>query len=190
MGLLPPVYTHDDQDTDRYPDLTLCLEIWKEKTGDRFAPAWSELEFLAFPADLIPQMYLVDVTSDPPDFRYRFFGTEIRDGEGQDLTGKSVDDMQPPGLAAIAREAYENYCTDPKPTFFRICEMNEAGDDLGREIIYGLRLPFSDDGKSMDHFLVIAKFPVGFSEIQQYYEMLIKDSGNESHSIPKSTSSF
>ena len=67
-----PEYSIAPLSGELFPDLYECQEIWDRVRGERFAPSWSELDFLSFPINMISSLYLVDVLTAPLDFRYNF----------------------------------------------------------------------------------------------------------------------
>lgn len=175
----PPTYVRGDLSADRFPGLTKCLDIWEEKRGNRFAPKWRDLDFFAFPLEMIPYLYLVDIHADPLDFRYRFMGTAICEVEGRDYTGLSVDDVQPPELAPAIRKQFEAFTNDPKPTFFMIQEQTPDWSKGSQKIYGGLRLPLSSDGITMDQFVVIGQFEREQRELEEYFNELISSYENK-----------
>ncbi len=190
MDINYPTYEADDFDPGLYPELKACLDIWNEKRGDRFAPSWDQLGFLAFPPDLIARMILVDIIPEPLDFRYRFFGTVFCDLEGYDLTGKSVDDYQPPKAAKLTRERFEAFYRDPKPTFYVMSNGEEKNSGKEFSIYIGLRLPLSNDGQTMNQFLGVAQLGNDKKVIKEYFDSLVTQSTGANDMIRRSTSNF
>jgi hypothetical protein len=95
-----------DLATDRYPDLQQVLAYWERKRGDRFAPARPDID----PTELVqvlPRIMLADVLDDPIDFRYRLAGTGIRNVHGNDMTGRSPRELEPPAYGALI---FGHYC--------------------------------------------------------------------------------
>ena len=169
----PPTYIHAELDAEQFPELAECYDIWNEKRGDRFAPSWQELDFFAFPVRMIPYLYLIDVQTDPLDFRYRFIGTAICNIEGRDYTGLSVDDIQPPELAPEIRKEFENVYKAQKPVFYMIQEQDYTRSQSAKKIMAGVRLPLSSDGASVDQVVVINRFEQKTQEMKKYIERLI-----------------
>lgn len=69
-------------------------DLWQKKRGGRAIPSRSDFD----PAELkpfLPQIILIEVRNDPPDFRYRLAGTSSRDLRGMEMTGHSVLDLVP-----------------------------------------------------------------------------------------------
>jgi len=178
----PPLYVNGDLPDDQFPELTECYQIWNEKRGDRFAPSWRELDFFAFPVNMIPYCYLVDVRRSPGgwiDFRYRFVGAAVSAIEGRNYTDKSVDDLQPPELGPEVRIQFEAFIKNAKPVFFMIQEMGMAPLKKGKQIYGGLRLPLSSDGLTIDQFIVFSHFERDPKEIKIYFDELITSYKNE-----------
>jgi len=172
----PPVYISGDLPDGQFPELAECYLIWNEKRGDRFAPSWLELDFFAFPVNMIPCCYLVDVTQSRGmwfDFRYRFVGAAVSAVERWDYTGKSVDDLQPPELAPVVRAQFEEFAANPKPSFFTIQEMEMAPLKSDKQIYGGLRLPLSSNGLTMDQFIVFSHFERDQKDLKIYFDELI-----------------
>ena len=172
----PPVYINGDLPDDQFPELAECYQIWEAKRGDRFAPSWLELDFFSFPVNMIPYCYLVDVCRGGRgwlDFRYRFIGAAVSVVEGRNYTEKSVDDLQPPELAAEVRAEFEKFAKKAKPTFFMIQEMEMAPLKSEKQIYGGLRLPLSSDGVTMDQFIVFSHFERDPKVLRIYFDELI-----------------
>jgi len=139
--------------------------------GQRFAPSWRDFDFLAFPPKLIPCMYVVDILSDPLDFRYRFIGTKVVEMEGREYTGFSVDDLPFQGSEKAVRASFENFMKNPVPTFFASSEF--ITKDTATTLYCGLRLPLSEDGKSVDKIVCLAHFVENTHDLCQYIQTLI-----------------
>lgn len=58
--------------------------------GSRGLPSWSDFDPAAVPR-LLPHLVVVEVTGDPPVFRYRLIGTFITNLAGRDATGRYLD---------------------------------------------------------------------------------------------------
>ncbi len=157
-------------DESRFPDLAEFLKTWNEMRGERFAPAWEDFDFFVFPEKLVPKMYVIDVLDNPRDFRYRFIGTKLIEIEGKDYTGRSVDDLAVQKGEKLIRRQLDKYLDNPVPVFF-------AGSELVRDnnesVLYcGLRLPISDDGKSVSKIVCLASFVKKTPEFTAYLDTL------------------
>jgi hypothetical protein len=72
---------------------------WKSCCRGRRMPARSDIDPVDVPA-LLPFIFLVDVLSDPRDFRFRLAGTHFRTFAGTEVTGRLVGDVFPPEFNA------------------------------------------------------------------------------------------
>lgn len=153
-----PIYICEQIDTERFPVMSQFLKIWETARDGRFAPSWKDLNFSSFPIEIIPYMYLIDVLQDPVRFRYRFIGTKVCELEGQDYTNRFVHDLQPSTLASAANCEFRKFARNPQPVFF----MMVANIDAYRRYLYsvygGMRLPLSDDGKTLNQIISLAQF--------------------------------
>jgi hypothetical protein len=72
---------------------TALYDYWNKKRGRRAMPARREIDPLELPARLLPFLFMVDLSDDPPRWRYRLMGTEMVDRIGVDLIGRFHDDV-------------------------------------------------------------------------------------------------
>jgi hypothetical protein len=75
----------------------LCLEtfqIWRALCGPRNCPTRSDLDPIALPRHLLPNLALFDIDqSQLPRFRVRLMGTAIVAGYGAEFTGRWTDEI-------------------------------------------------------------------------------------------------
>ena len=115
--------------------------LWLRAAGDRRRPARGDIA----PWDMrsvIGRVCLLEAAHDPFDLVYRLDGTLIADNNDQDMTGRSVNEIQPPGYAEIVmRELRTSYDAD-EPVFWRIViDLPNGGVTYFRCV-----LPLSSDG--------------------------------------------
>ena len=72
---------------------------WKSRCGARRMPGRSDIDPVDVPG-LLPFIFLVDVLSDPRDFRFRLAGTHFRDFAGREVTGLPIGEVFPPAFNA------------------------------------------------------------------------------------------
>src|SRR3954463_8596069 len=72
------------------PDFQFVYDLWNGKRGARRAPSRADFDPLVEMRRVLPRLMLIDVSRDPPDFRYRLAGTETFFVHGAELTGRSV----------------------------------------------------------------------------------------------------
>lgn len=184
-----PTYVSEGIDPELFPDLKSCLDIWNIARGERFAPSWNELGFAAFPDEVIARSILVDIRTEPLDFLYRFFGSVFCDIEGYDMTGKSVDDYQPPESAVITRNRLEAFYDKGEPEFYIMREGSTSPEER-TDIYIGVRLPLSSDGETIDQFFGVAQIGDNRAHIKEYLDDLIRQSPNSTVIPKRSTSRF
>lgn len=66
---------------------------WNMKRGRRAMPARLEMDPTELPACMQPYLFMVDLSDDPPRWRYRLIGTEIVARLGVEPTGRFLDDV-------------------------------------------------------------------------------------------------
>src|SRR4051812_48541989 len=82
----------------RHPNLRALFSYWRALKGDSAVASRAAFS----PADLVPLLpfvLLVDVARSPRAFRFRLTGTAIRDFTGQEMTGKTIEQVFPRDFA-------------------------------------------------------------------------------------------
>lgn len=128
--------------------LQRLLDYWEKGRGARALPARSDIN----PGDLrflLGHLILLDVVREPLRFRVRLQGTEVEWWMGGDLTGKTIDQLSSPTLAAAAQEHLAASAEAARPCH-RIGEQKVA--DVPRRY-EALILPLSADGKTVNMLL-------------------------------------
>lgn len=65
---------------------------------------------------IIANLLIAECTADtPPRFRYRLWGTALTRDYGREMTGKHVDELQPPGFAERVMQAYRTVIETGQP---------------------------------------------------------------------------
>lgn len=166
----------DQFDRERFPDLARFQQIWEGYRGNRPMPGWNDFDFMDFPMEFIPRMFIVDVDRVANEFRYRFIGTKVVEMEGRDYTGRTVDDLEFGGGEASFKKQFEALVVDPKPTFFVIKAISQA--NVHRTLYAGLRLPLSSDGVTVDKILCMAHYDQDHDQdIHDYLHELLERHG-------------
>ncbi len=139
-----------------------CLRYWERLRGDRFAPAWRDFDWFEIDPHLIPLFSVVDVGDQGRDFVYRFWGTWHAKMTGQELTGKSVWDIQPAAEGHAVFNQIAETVTARKPVLFDHAIQTpryRAGVRAGT-----LRLPFSNDNEHVTHVVSFTDIRHGLAE--------------------------
>ena len=132
-------------DEAKLPDrLEKGLTYWNELRAARWAPGWTEFNLVDLDTDVVPYTIVVDVMAEPLDFVYRFWGTGNTVYIGYDCTGKSVRDNEM--FSQKVFDECRQVCDQRRPMVFHTKALKPNG--TYREY-YRLRLPLSDDGKTV-----------------------------------------
>jgi len=119
------------------------LAYWEEKRGRREMPARGDLD-PADIADILPYIYLIDISYDPNVFRFRLAGTEVVRMFGEEISGKATDQLASTALRAHLRERYEDTLKARTPT-------HDAATGRAKATMHTrLLLPLSTDGRRVD----------------------------------------
>jgi len=133
------------------------------------APSWSDFNLLDLPSDLLPRICVVDVTHDPLDFSYRYWGTAITGLHHYDLSGKSVKSLTPPDYAQCVWEQYNAVYTTGQPQSF----LTEVPLDGGYNAFYvATRLPLSSDGETIDKIATAEDYGKERDQLRILFDML------------------
>ena len=131
-----------------HPKLQRLLRYWNEKRDDRPMPARGDIDPFDFP-DLLPHVFLVDVSYDPLVFRFRLAGTEVNKLLGEEITGKTTEEIKAERLRPVLRKAYENVVRSRQPA-----AATRTYEGHNRYLVYArLLLPLSADGEVIDMLL-------------------------------------
>ncbi len=133
----------------------ITLNKWKTRSGDRFAPSWNEYTMMDFPLTEIPCISLTDISITPFRSTYRFWGTGLTQVFGGDYTGKTPADVPPKSLGMNVNGGCARLINDRAP-HYEVKEFLRDNGIFGRAMV--LRLPFSDDGETVNHGLNMYKF--------------------------------
>ena len=149
-----------------FDSFTFAFEYWTERRGDAWAPPWSTIDLMDFPPRMIANCNVVDITHDPFDARYRFFGTGICNLHGSDLTGKSIQANEPPAFRQVCFETFEALVERREPLSF-IASVPVRSSHRKRH--HFLRLPLSDDGVTLSGAITFEEFGENREELRAYY---------------------
>jgi len=131
------------------PRLRQIHAYWQSRCGDRRMPSRADIDPVDVPA-LLPFIFLVDVLSDPRDFRFRLTGTHFRDFSGLELTGLRIGEAFPPEFAAEVHHHWSSCVDRGLPAVGSGRLWLPGRDHVGWE---GVILPLSPDGASANMLL-------------------------------------
>lgn len=128
-------------------------DYWLLKRGGRLAPSRADID----PADivrLLPGILLIEVT-DGPRFRHRLASTAVAAIHGQELTGLYVDELEPASFRELLDSDLRLMLKNRAPQFVSLRFVNRQGRSRSYDV---LRLPLSDDGKTVTKILIFSDF--------------------------------
>ncbi len=132
------------------------LDYWQSLCGESAIPRWHGFDWMALPVSVIPWCTVVDVSHDPIDFRYRFWGTSRAKLQGADYTGERVMDGQP---ASAAEKAFGEYMAVVEAHCPLYIETSGTSPGSGRRLSYSfLRVPFGETSSRVDQILGVGLY--------------------------------
>jgi len=144
----------------KFPLLHGVFEYWNEKRGDKNAPHYEQINLIELPPEVISRSVVVDVLPEGPDFICRFWGTNVVNSTGQELTGKSIKDLSPKSLSEKSYESYSQVYKTRLPIVERT--YGKAFSVESDELF--LRLPMSSNGVDVDVILTAVEIQPKDSE--------------------------
>ncbi len=146
--------TGEDLDQPTSQRLIRLLDYWHAKRGSRRFPSRADLDPLDF-RYMLGDVALVDVIGDPPQFRFRLYGSHLVERLGTDLTGKTPGDHPDPVLVEFMDRTYRQVVAERRPTMSRRRAIGRTNRAFHYEI---LRLPLSADGEHVNMLLIALEF--------------------------------
>jgi hypothetical protein len=127
-------------------EIAPAFAYWQDKRGDLFAPKKRDIRLDELPTKLIPSIALVDFVGEPIDYHYRFFGSNLVQVSGMELTGKRYFADKIQGYGFVNEKLFPQLIEQKEPIFHRVTWQSIRG------LIYhttSARLPLSDDGQNV-----------------------------------------
>lgn len=123
-------------------------EYWNTIRGDRIAPSWKEFDLSRLPANCIRYTQVVDISRDPFDVTFRFWGTGLTDVLFFDRTGQSLLSTNMGYLDERRRQqVLDDYRTviETKTPMPFLWDASSTREFANRLIVPSIRLPLSAD---------------------------------------------
>lgn len=125
------------------------FDYWRACARGRSLPARASISPAAIPS-LLPGISILDAGKNPKDIIYRLAGTRLRDIFGQEVTGRSVFDLE-------FGEKRDYWLTVFRKVIEERVPMQGAikGPVVDRDhvVLFWLRLPLSNDGQTINKIL-------------------------------------
>lgn len=154
------------------PDLRRALDYWHQKRGTRLAPARADIDPVEI-ASLLPRVMLVDVSTDPVDFRFRLAGTGIFKVHGAELTNRRALEIEPPLYAEIVHRLYCEALARRAPLAHRLlieCETRRSG-------FTRIILPLSEDGAAINRLMTVESYADSAQDLRDCFEEARRGAG-------------
>jgi hypothetical protein len=146
-------------------DLKTALDYWQLKRGARLAPCRADIDPVEI-APLLPRVMLVDVSTDPLDFRFRLAGTGIFKIHGAELTNKRALELEPPAYAALIHRLYCDALARRAPIAHRLLIECETRRSAYLRII----LPLSEDNQAISRLMTVESYADAAQELRDCFE--------------------
>ena len=126
---------------------------WVAACGGKPIPARADVDPVDMPRELLPNIVLVDVSTDPLRFRYRVMGSKVARMLGEDWTGRYVDEI--PYIHASVHEQYAATASSGKPSInFNSYELYDPTTLQRKAVSFErLILPLSGNGVEVSMLL-------------------------------------
>ncbi|MGJ3261394.1 MAG: hypothetical protein ACFE0S_17470 [Rhodospirillales bacterium] len=152
-----------------------CSEIydhWNAVRGARFAPDWTGFDLIRQPANLVRYTHVVDVSADPFDVTFRFWGTGLTEVLYFDRTGHSLrttpmgylDERRREQVMADYRTVVET--REPMPFLW---DASSTREHARRMVVPSIRLPLSWDGENVTN--IVTHFDFAAQKSSQWQEL-------------------
>ena len=133
------------------------LDLWREHANGRAMPSRTDLSPRVL-SGLLRNTALLRVLDGGKEFETRISGDALVTAQGVSFQGKTTAeiDLMLPGYGSVLNSVYRYVTRTAKPAAYRGWYVREAdGHSLYHESIV---LPLSDDGRTVDHLLVVGAF--------------------------------
>lgn len=153
----------DDPELDS--DLRLALDYWRRKRAGRLAPQRADIDPVDI-APVLPRVMLVDISTDPIDFRFRLSGTGIFRIHGAELTNRRARDLEPPAYGALIHRHYGEALTRRVPVAHRLLIECQTRRSAYQRII----LPLSEDGLVINRLMTVESYADAAQDLRDCFE--------------------
>lgn len=148
------------------PTFEAALRYWNDLRADAFAPGWRDFDLMQIPAALLPYTIVADLHLDQGYVGYRYYGSGMAELHGFELTGKTSNDLQPPGLRAHIVAQYREVAEARRPLLFATDIVVKQGIRM-RHLVF--RLPLSNDGETVSNVVTFEDVGDHHHDLQKYF---------------------
>lgn len=130
-------------------------DYWDSLRDGRMAPAWSEIDLVRFPAKLLPTTMIVDVHDPLEKSIFRYWGSKLTEIHGVDMTSRHPYELNPPEFGQQLLNDHREIVEKKIPLAWHYSFLAVGGYVHSHSVI---RLPLSDDGKRVNHIIVVVDY--------------------------------
>jgi len=98
---------------------------------------------------------ILDVETDPLDFRYRLIGTRLREFLHRDYTGQSLSELEGKGPGSEIWTIFDRVRTSGDPLYCQVPYVGPKADFKQASTLY---LPLASDNNTIDKIMLVAHF--------------------------------
>lgn len=132
------------------PEHRALFDWWLTARGERDMPSRADFDPLDHPGWL-PRLFIVEVNSEPPVFRYRLCGTEIDVQQGYAMTGHTFEELFEGELLRFTCDRFTDVAFNRRISYH---STHFSNDNIAKRSRFTrLLLPLSDDGARVDTIL-------------------------------------
>jgi hypothetical protein len=146
-------------------DIRQAHDYWRRKRAGRLAPTRADIDPIEI-APLLPRVMLVDVSTDPIDFRFRLAGTGIFKIHGAELTNKRAFELEPPAYGALIHRLYGDALARRAPVAHRLLIECATRRSAYMRII----LPLSEDGQAINRLMTVESYADSAQDLRDCFE--------------------
>jgi hypothetical protein len=154
-------------------DLRFALDYWFQKCAGRLAPTRADIDPIDI-APLLPRVMLVDVGTDPVDFRFRLAGTGLFKIHGAELTNKRALELEPPAYGMLIHRLFCDALVRRAPIAHRLLIECQTRRSAYLRII----LPLSEDGVVINRLLTVESYADAAHDLRDCFEEARLSSGS------------
>ena len=133
------------------------VDLWQELRGARPMPSRAQMSPRLL-SGILKNSVLVRALANGTEFEMRIVGDAVVQAQGASLQGMTMAeiDLVLPGYGSLLRKVYAWTCRNVAPGTYRGWYIREAdGHSMYHESAV---LPLSDDGRTVDHLLVVGVY--------------------------------
>jgi hypothetical protein len=135
-----------------FPEIQAVIDHWNKLQKLQKLPVWRDFEFLDLPVTLIPHIVIVDI-------QHTTF-------HGYDFTNKLASSLIPAPYRDLIINQYIKAAKIEVPILFAQQIPLNSGCWVHTEL---LRLPFSDDGETINKIISVELAHDDFGDVQKYF---------------------